>query len=59
MDSDVQMAIEQIDAAIFSGDTFIEPEDRSLLRAQMARWERGLSEFDRTFPNGAQAFREL
>jgi hypothetical protein len=40
-------ATEEIDAAIFSGDPFTDPEERAELRRLMARWERGLQEFDR------------
>jgi len=39
-------AIDEIDAAVFSGDTFIDKEHRAQLREQMARWERGLVSFD-------------
>lgn len=37
-------AVEEIDAAIFSGDTFNDPEARKVLRDLMARWTRGLDE---------------
>lgn len=40
-------ATEEIDAAIFSGDPFTDPEERAELRRLMARWERGLQAFDR------------
>ena len=43
-------ATEEIDAAIFSGDTFSDPDCRKELREQLARWERGLKEWDKT-PN--------
>ncbi len=49
------MAIEQIDAAIFSGDAFIDPANRKSLREYFDRWERGLEGFDRVFPNSACA----
>ena len=37
----------EIDASIFSGDPFTDPKFRGELRRLMARWERGLKEFDR------------
>jgi hypothetical protein len=43
----LEEATEQIDAAIFSGDDFADPKERAELRRLMARWERGLQEFDR------------
>ena len=42
----IHEAKEQIDAAMFSGDGFVDPEERKSLREMMARWERGLKEFD-------------
>lgn len=39
-------AIDEIDAAVFSGDTFINSYNRAQLREQMSRWERGLVSFD-------------
>lgn len=39
--------IDQIDAAVFSGDTFFDKDARAQFRDMMARWERGLKEFDR------------
>ena len=39
-------ACEEIDASIFSGDEFIDAKARAELREYMARWERGLKEFD-------------
>lgn len=35
-------AFEKIDAAMFSGDAFLSPENRAELRKYMARWEREL-----------------
>jgi hypothetical protein len=46
MHPDVEEAIDQIDAAVFSGDTFMDPTSRATLREMMARWERGLVSFD-------------
>jgi hypothetical protein len=39
-------AADEIDAAIFSADTFANSENRTELRRLMARWERGIVEFD-------------
>ena len=47
-------ACNQIDAGMFSGDAFFDPKAREELREWMARWERGLKEFDETFPNGEE-----
>lgn len=35
-------AVEEIDASMFSGDCFWDPDARANLRWHMARWERGL-----------------
>ena len=37
-------AMDSIDAAIWSGDTFHNRENIKAFREQMARWERGLKE---------------
>lgn len=37
-------AIDEIDSAVFSGDTFHDRENIANFRAMMARWERGLKE---------------
>lgn len=42
----IEEAMDEIDAAIFSGDTFTSGAARNRLREMMARWERGLVEFD-------------
>lgn len=42
----VENAFEEIDAAIFSGDSFIKKSNRDKLREFMARWERGLKEME-------------
>lgn len=36
--------IDEIDAAVWSGDMFYDPENRARFREMMARWERGLKE---------------
>lgn len=38
--------IDEIDAAIFSGDTMYNRERITQFRSQMARWERGLAEIE-------------
>ena len=39
-------ACDNIDAAMFSGDDFAEPDNRKRLRFYMARWERRLAQYD-------------
>lgn len=48
--TDTEDAIDVIDAAVFSGDEFANPAARKDLRDMMARWERGLQEFDKMDP---------
>ena len=40
MHEDIAGAFEQIDAALFSGDTFFSFENRKILRERLERWER-------------------
>lgn len=40
MHPSVENALEEIDAAIFTGDTFLQKEDRMKLREYLARWDR-------------------
>ena len=40
-------ACEEIDAAIFSGDAFMDSDNRKELREYMARWERELKRLDK------------
>lgn len=47
---DTAKAADVIDAAVFSGDEFMNPAARKDLRDIMARWERGLQEFDKMDP---------
>lgn len=42
----VKEAFDEIDAAVFSGDAFMDDEERARFRGLMARWERGLLSFD-------------
>lgn len=37
---------DSMDAAVFSGDAFIDAENRKALRAWMARWEKAMVEWD-------------
>lgn len=46
MRKDTDELCDSLDAAIFSGDEFHDPEARKELREYMARWERGLKEHD-------------
>lgn len=48
MRNSVTRAIDEIDAAIFSGDEFIDDENIKELRRLMSRWERGLKEHEET-----------
>ena len=43
---------DRLDSCVFTGDTFIDLEARKDFREWMARWERGLKEFDETSPEG-------
>ncbi len=40
MHPSVENALEEIDAAIFTGDSFIQKENRMKLREYLERWER-------------------
>lgn len=44
----IEQAIEDIDAAIFSGDAFVDKDARKEMRETLARWERRLKQFDPT-----------
>lgn len=44
MHPSVERAIQEIDAAVFSGDTFEDPEARVELKAYLERWLRQLAE---------------
>lgn len=41
---DLEEYCEEIDAAMFSGDAFLEKVNRNLLEKYMTRWKRGLKE---------------
>lgn len=43
---------DSIDATVFSGDSFVDPQARQTMRNYMARWGRELQSFDRIFPDG-------
>jgi ADP-dependent phosphofructokinase/glucokinase len=42
----IEDACDNIDAAMFSGDAFLDPEHRKELRDYMARWERKMKEWE-------------
>lgn len=46
MRSYIDEPCDQIDAAMFSGDAFLDGEHRKELRDYMASWERELKRFD-------------
>lgn len=46
MHPNVARAIQEIDAAVFNGDTFEEPEARAELLEYIARWTRALAELE-------------
>lgn len=46
MHPSILKAFDELDAAIFSGDSFADKQQRAKLRELMARWERGLVSFD-------------
>ncbi len=39
-------AIDEIDAALFTGDTFLNKDNIRRMREYLARWERGLQEME-------------
>lgn len=51
MHKDVINAIDMVDSAVFTGDSFIDKDNRAELRSKMARWEKELMKFD-DFDNG-------
>lgn len=46
MRADIEEICDSLDAAIFSGDGFLDPVAIKELREYMARWERGLKEHE-------------
>ena len=44
MHPSVERAIQEIDAAVFNGDTFEDPEARAELQSYLERWTRRLAE---------------
>ena len=44
MNASVTQAIQEIDAAMFSGDEFLSRENITILRKYLSRWRRGLRE---------------
>lgn len=47
----VEEALQQIDAALFNGDTFDDPQDRAYLRGYVERWLRRIEEDERVNPD--------
>jgi len=47
-DPHVDKAIDEIDAAMFSGDVFVRQEARDALKAWLRRWARGCAELQET-----------
>ncbi|AMO44161.1 hypothetical protein DSS3P8_103 [Roseobacter phage DSS3P8] len=45
MHPSVENALEEIDAAVFSGDTFVREENRTILEEYMGRWARAMTSF--------------
>lgn len=45
MHPSIEKAIDEIDAAMFSGDTFMDPSNHNSFQEQLDRWQRGLDEF--------------
>lgn len=46
MHADTTEAFDQIDAAVFSGDVFMDNNERVKFREMMTRWEKELLNFD-------------
>jgi hypothetical protein len=44
MEESIEKAIQEIDAALFSGDIFIDPQNIATLQECLDRWNRGLDE---------------
>ncbi|AWY09226.1 hypothetical protein vBRpoSV10_104 [Ruegeria phage vB_RpoS-V10] len=45
MHPSVENALEEIDAAVFSGDTFVREENRVILQEYLGRWSRAMVSF--------------
>lgn len=45
MPSYIENALEEIDAAVFSGDTFVREESRAILQEYLGRWSRAMVSF--------------
>lgn len=50
----IEAACEEIDAAMFSGDAFHDPEHRKVLKEYMGRWEREMASFQELDDEEAQ-----
>jgi len=47
MHQNIDNAFNEIDAAVFSGDDFIDDDNRDNFRKMMSRWEKELASFDK------------
>lgn len=48
-----ELALEEVDAMVFSGDYLVQPSHRAKFQSYLDRWKRGLDEMAKTFPNGS------
>lgn len=46
MHESVEQAIDEIDAAMFSGDTFYDDDNREVLKKYIARWSKEIDEIE-------------
>jgi hypothetical protein len=42
----VELAIDEIDDMVFSGDTLVDSDEREKFKEILARWQRGVAEFE-------------
>jgi len=52
MDDINQLALEEVDALVFSGDFLVTPDNREKFKKYLDRWKRGLDSMAETFPDG-------
>lgn len=46
MHPSIKNAIEELDAALFTGDTFVDRDNRAVFKKTLGRWYRGVIELD-------------
>jgi hypothetical protein len=51
MHPDVEKAFQEIDSAVFSSDTFDEPEARQTLKSFLSRWQKAVDEAEENWPD--------